>query len=82
MPTPSGSWPRVKEARSRSVGPTWPDEERRLTEQARACRITWAMIVEDGYPVQLTVQAVDQVFPGHHDAVAKAAAGAATEVVT
>jgi hypothetical protein len=72
----------IKEARSSQTEPTWEDEERRITEMARACRIVRAMIVEDGFPVQLAIYAVDDAFPGHRVAVIQAATEAVDEVMS
>ncbi len=54
-----------RRARDQIDGPTRAEIERHLADQARACRIAAAMIVEDGFPAELTEAALIEVYPRH-----------------
>jgi hypothetical protein len=68
-----------RRARVQYAGPTAADEERHLVDAARATRIARAMVVEDGFPGPMVVQAVVTEYPRHAEVIARTVAEALAE---
>ncbi len=70
----------VRRAREQHDGPTYTDEERRLRDQARVIRVAGAMVIEDGFPGELVVEALIAERPQYSAGIREAVAGAVAEL--